>query len=125
MEYEFRHDTITGNATANFSYEHQGMGPWLEVEIGQNSQKLMQLLLAIEQIISREQQEIVITGQEYSVTISLSDVVVNANASLNEMNSVPEQLTSDELNFDENCTASCGIDDFRELLLSWADFIKK
>lgn len=125
MEYEFRYDTITGNATANFSYEHQGIGPWLEVEIGQNSQKLAQVLLAIQQIISREQQEIAITGHEYSVTISLNDVVVNANASLNEDDEVPEQLISDELNADESSKASCGIDDFHELLLSWADFIKK
>ena len=124
MEYEFRHDNITGSACAIFSYEHQAFGPWLEVEVGQSEVKLAQILKAIEQVISRIEQEVVITGQEYSVTLSLSDVVINANASINSSNEVPEHLASDELNIDECSCASCGIEDFQALLLSWAGFIK-
>ncbi|GHE91739.1 YacL family protein [Thalassotalea profundi] len=125
MEYEFRRDIITGNASAQFSYEHQAVGPWLEVEIGQDEKKLAQISQAVERVISRKEQEIVFTGQEYSVTISHSDVIINANASMSSIDEVPEHLVSDELNIDENSRASCGLDDFYTLLLSWADFIKK
>lgn len=124
MEYEFRRDIITGNASAQFSYEHQAFGPWLEVEVGQSEVTLAQLLQKIELVVSKKEQELVLIGKEYSVTISLNDVVINANASMNDLNEVPENLSSDELNMDENTSASCGIDDFRTLLLSWADFIK-
>ncbi|GAA5139958.1 YacL family protein [Thalassotalea piscium] len=124
MEYEFRHDTVTGNATATFSYEHQVLGPWLEVEVGQSIKQLSKVLQGIDQVLSAEQQEVLLIGQEYTLVITKNDVEVSANSLMDTTNEVPE-LASDELNIDESSTASCGIDDFRTLLMSWAQFIKK
>ena len=122
MEYEFIQDVITGNAIARFSLEHEIMGPWIEVELGHDSTKLTQLLMAIDHIEKGQQNEIIITGHEYSVLISQRDVEINANASLNGQDLLPEMLTSEHIHFDQNEGAACGLDDFRELLLSWAKF---
>ena len=122
MEYEFIHDAITGKAKARFSLEHEVLGPWIEVELGNDSNKLKQLLTAIDQVEKGKQGEVLVTGHEYSVTFSEGDVAVQTNASLNGAEPLPEMLTTDHINFDQNESAECGLDDFRSLLLSWAKF---
>ncbi|MBL4899965.1 MAG: YacL family protein [Colwellia sp.] len=122
MEYEFIHDAITGEAKARFSFEHEVVGPWIEVELGHDSAKLAQLLTAIDSVEKGKQSEVLITGHEYSVVISQDDVEINTNARLNGVDPLPEMLTNDHIHYDENEGAACGIEDFRALLLSWSKF---
>lgn len=122
MEYEFIHDAITGEAKARFSLEHEVVGPWIEVELGNDATKLTQLLTAIDSIEKGQQNEVVIIGHEYSVAISRDDVEIQTNASLNGAEPLSEMLTTDHIHYDESEYASCGIDDFRALLLSWSRF---
>jgi uncharacterized protein YacL (UPF0231 family) len=122
MEYEFIHDAITGNAKARFSLEHEVIGPWIEVELGHDTMKLTQLLTAIDSVEKGHQSEVVITGHEYSVAISQSDVEILTNASFNGAEPLSEMLTTEHIHFDQNECAACGLDDFRELLLSWSRF---
>ena len=122
MEYEFIHDTTTGEARARFSLEHEVMGPWIEVELGHDSDKLTQLLTAIDKVEKGESKEIAITGSEYSITLNRDDIEIQTNASLNGSEPLPEMLTDEHINLDQNEIAGCGIDDFRLLLLSWAKF---
>ncbi|GHF79748.1 YacL family protein [Thalassotalea marina] len=121
MEYEFIHDGITGSARAQFSLEHQLMGPWLETEIGQDVEKLSNVLKALD-AAEHQQQEFQLVGKEYTLTINHEDVCVNMNVMLNGEMVMPDELTSDALSFDYTEGASCGVDDFRELLRSWANF---
>lgn len=122
MEYEFIHDATTGEARARFSLEHEVIGPWIEVELGHDRDKLTQLLTAIDQVEKGESTEILITGSEYSVTLSRDDIEIQTNASLNGSEPLAEMLTDEHINLDQNEIAGCGIDDFRVLLLSWAKF---
>jgi len=122
MEYEFIHDAITGEARARFSLEHEVIGPWIEVELGRNRDKLTQLLTAIDQVEKGQSTEILITGSEYSVTLNRDDIEIQTNASLNGSEPLAEMLTDEHINLDQNEIAGCGIDDFRLLLLSWAKF---
>ena len=122
MEYEFLHDAITGEAKARFSLEHEVIGPWIEVELGRDSNKLTSLLTAIDQVEKGQKGEVVIAGFEYSVAISKTDVEIQPNASLNGAEPLSEMLTSEHINIDQNEVAACGLDDFRTLLLSWAKF---
>ena len=122
MEYEFIHDAITGEARARFSIEHEVVGPWLEVELGHDSDKLKQLLVAIDDVEKGHQKEVIITGHEYSVAISDGDVEIQTNAGLNGAEPLSQMLTDDHIHFDQNENAACGIDDFRQLLLSWSKF---
>ncbi|MCO4799632.1 MAG: YacL family protein [Colwelliaceae bacterium] len=123
MEYEFIHDAVTGSAKAKFSLEHQVIGPWLEIEVGQSTEKLSLILNAINQIESGKSQEKTIAGHEYSLVLSYGDVNIQANA-FNGDAILPEGLAEDGINFDSHDSSSCGMDDFRTLLLSWAKFTK-
>jgi hypothetical protein len=122
MEYEFIHDAITGEAKARFSLEHEVIGPWIETEVGNSSDKLAHLLAVIDQVETGASQEILITGHEYSVAINNEDIAVQTNASLNGSEPLPDMLTTEHINLDQNEVAGCGLDDFRQLLLSWAKF---
>ena len=122
MEYEFIHDAITGDAKARFSLEHEVVGPWIEVELGHDANKLTQLLTAIDNVEKGHKSEVLITGHEYSVAISKSDVEFHTNASMNGAEPLSEMLTADHIHFDESESAACGLDDFRTLLLSWSRF---
>lgn len=122
MEYEFIHDATTGEAKARFSLEHEVVGPWIEVELGHESAKFTALLTAIDSVEKGHESDVVITGHEYTVTISRDDVEIQTNASFNGAEPLSEMLTADHIHYDENEYASCGIDDFRELLISWSRF---
>lgn len=124
MEYEFIHDVTTGKAIAQFSFEHQAIGPWLEIEIGQSTEKLTEVLSAIDDIESGSANEILITGHEYSLIVNSQDVHVKANASFEKDEKMIEQLEEESLSLDSQGTASCGVVDFRALILSWAKFTK-
>jgi len=125
MEYEFIQDPITGSAKAKFSMEHEVIGPWLEVEVGHNTEKLTELLTAISKLNAHKNRDLLVTGHEYSVVFNADDVTIQTNASLNGIQSLPDALVAEELDFDQNNIASCGIEDFKELLHSWATFIKR
>ena len=123
MEYEFINDPITGSAKANFSLEHEVMGPWLEVEVGGNTEKLTALLTAISDVGKGTHQDVFITGHEYSIEISNSDVVIKNNAGMNGTASeLPIELAEEFENYDQNSESSCGLEDFKTLLMSWARF---
>jgi len=125
MEYQYANDPITGHAKATFSLEHEILGPWLEVEVGNDNERLSNLLVAIDDVEHMRETEVVIIGCEYTANISREDVVIQANTSLNGAESpIPEELMDDVDNIDAGFAASCGTDDFRQILLSWAKFIK-
>ena len=127
MEYEFVHDAITGEARALFSLEHQVIGPWMEVELGNNVDKLTELLSAIDKVEKGQCSEVTITGSEYSITINRDDISIHTNVSMNgSLNGngegLPEMLTDEHIHLDQNEIAGCGLEDFRLLLLSWGKF---
>ncbi len=45
MEYQFIDDPLTGSAIAKFSLDHEVIGPWLEVEVGTDTDKLSKFCL--------------------------------------------------------------------------------
>jgi hypothetical protein len=127
MEYEFVHDPITGEARALFSLDHEVIGPWIEVELGHDADKMKQLLTVIDNIENDSNQEVSITGSEYSITLTCNDISIQTNASINDNVStsngnLPEMLTDEHINLDQYEQAACGLEDFRALLLSWKQF---
>jgi uncharacterized protein YacL (UPF0231 family) len=125
MEYQFINDPITGGAMAKFSLEHEVIGPWLEVEVGADPVKLANLLSAIADIEQEKKLEITITGSEYTVILNRGDVTVQTNASMDGAELLPEDLMEEDIDFDQHDSSSCGREDFREILLSWAKFLNK
>ena len=125
MEYQFIDDPITGAAMAKFSLDHEVIGPWLEVEVGTDVVKLEQLLSAMVEIEQEKQSEITIIGSEYSVVFNRGDVTVQTNASIDGIEVLPDALVEENIDFDQQDSSSCGQEDFREILLSWAKFVGK
>lgn len=124
MEYEFIYDPMSGGSKAKFSFEHEVFGPWLEVEVASQSEKITELLGIISTVSDEPSQEIFITGCEYSVLVTHSDVTVKSNSAFNSTGIMPDSLVDDDLNFDVQGEGECGLEDFKELLLSWAKFNK-
>lgn len=124
MEYQYQLDPVTGSSKAIFSFEHQIVGPWLEVEVGNDIEKIKALLNAIDDVESGKETEVQLIGSEYTVTLSTHDAEIETNSSMNGVESLPEQLADDALDFDALNKSACGISDFREMLLSWSRFIK-
>jgi hypothetical protein len=122
MEYEFIHDSSTGIAKAKFSFEHQVLGPWLEVEIGEDINKLTNVLTALMDVKSRKSQDVIIIGCEYSLRLSADDIYIQPNAVLNSEQTLPVELDDDQLDFDDLVSTCCGSEDFAMLLMSWAKF---
>ncbi|MGB2739061.1 MAG: YacL family protein [Cognaticolwellia sp.] len=125
MEYQFIDDPITGAAIAKFSLEHEVIGPWLEVEVGTDPAKLTQLLSAMTEIEQEKKSEITIIGNEYTVVFNRGDVTVQTNASMDGVEILPDSLIEEDIDFDQQDSSSCGQEDFREILLSWAKFVRK
>lgn len=123
MEYQFRSDPATGLKKALFSFEHEIFGPWLEVEVGGDANKLTAVLKAIDDIQHHRQQEITLTGSEYTLQIDSQDVFVKANASLNGSAGLSEELTEQGLGVADGDVAMCGLEDFRDIILAWSRFI--
>lgn len=124
MEYEFINDSLTGLSTARFSMEHEIMGPWLEVEIGKNLAKITTLLEAVADNKAREQQDILITGAEYTLILSQDSVHILSNSSFNDDTEELNNELEEGLMTDYDSSAECGIEDFQELLIKWSNFIK-
>lgn len=127
MEYEFVNDAITGEARALFSLEHEVIGPWMEVEVGRDINKITELLTAVDNIEKGKASEVLIEGSEYSITLSKEEVAIQTNLSMNgSLNGggegLAEMLTEEHIHLDLKEMASCGLEDFRTLLLSWGKF---
>jgi uncharacterized protein YacL (UPF0231 family) len=122
MEYEFIHDSFTGLATARFSMEHEIMGPWLDVEVGNNIGKLNALLNVVANVKERKQKDITMNGVEYTLIFSEDSVQIISNADFEHINSERIEL-EDGLNTDHDSSAECGIEDFQEFLVKWITFI--
>lgn len=124
MEYEFIHDGLTGKAKAVFSFEHQVMGPWLEVEVSNSTEAVTNILTAIDDIEKNDKQEVNIAGKEYNVVLTRDDVSIAPNSMANGASELPEALLQEGVDFDDQMYANCGLEDFRELLMAWAHFTK-
>ena len=125
MEYQYQLDPATGNTRAIFSFEHEIFGPWLEVEVGHDIDKLKTVLSAIDEVSHDKTKEIMISGSEYTVIIDELDVAVKTNRSLDGTEVVPDNLAEQGLALENNHEAMCGLEDFRTLLLSWSKFVTK
>lgn len=124
MEYQYQLDSTTGGFKALFSYEHQVFGPWLETEVSNNQQKLIEVLTAIDDVSSLKQHEVIITGREYTLIIDQQDVSIRVNSGMDGDDSEEAELSEQDLSFADSGVAMCGLEDFRQLILSWSNFVK-
>ncbi len=99
----------------------------MEVELGNNVNKLKELLTAIDNVETGHSSEVLIIGSEYSITLNRDDISIQTNVSMNGFlnhsdEGLPAMLVDEHIHLDQNEIAGCGLDDFRLLLLSWGKF---
>ncbi|MGI9273960.1 MAG: YacL family protein [Endozoicomonas sp.] len=125
MEYEFRRD-ITGHFTALFSMGHEAFGAWLTEEVGCRSNMLAELYRAVSELQGRQRWEYVVEGELYTLRLSRSRAEVRSSTLSEDIDlhdARPEELEGMSY-YDDESMASCGLDDFKTMLLAWEQFIR-
>ena len=119
MDYKFHRD-LYGNYQAKFSMGHEALGLWLTEELGVNKELLTTLLKTVDQLQNQQRWEHYQAGNEFMLSMTSEGIEVRA-AILDDLRDIaPEELN----HYDEESQASCGLEDFRQLLEAWCEFIK-
>ena len=119
MDYDFTHD-IYGAFRAEFSMGHEALGYWLTYELRSRQTVISELLTIISELQNRQRMDYLMEGSEYNLLLSRDEAVVRAHALDSDFE---EEQPDDNLVFyDQESTASCGLDDFIEILEGWQQF---
>ena len=119
MDYEFRRN-LYGRYQAEFSMGHEALGLWLTEELATDQAMISILLNKLEKLQTQQCWHHHQPGREFMLTMNQDGIEVRA-ALLDDMaDEAPDDLT----HYDQESQACCGLDDFRQLLESWAEFIK-
>jgi len=118
MDYEFRRN-LNGRYQAEFSMGHEALGLWLTEEVGTDQAMMARLLTKVGQLQTQQRWEYLQTGREFMLTMNQDGIEVRA-ALLDDMaGEAPDDLN----HYDQESQAHCGLDDFRQLLEAWSEFI--
>ena len=96
---------------------HGAFGLWRSEELATDRQRLDALLEKVVQLQQQGYGEYRQAGREFDLTLSPDGVEVRA-ARLDEEEEISEGLS----HYDQESQASCGLDDFRQLLEAWRVF---
>lgn len=121
MEFEFRKDFITGQATVQTEMNHEAFATWLEME-GQCSDWVESLIKNIEVLQNRKLIEYKLAGSEFSLLLTNAEAqVINHRLLEVEMD---EDLDDDLSFYNAEIEACCGLEDFKRMIESWLEFIR-
>ncbi len=119
MDYDFTHD-IYGAFRTEFSMGHEAIGYWLTYELRSRQAVIQQLLTIISELRQHQRMDYLMEGSEYNLLLNRDEAIVRAHALDSEYE---EEQPEDNLVFyDQESTASCGLDDFIEILEGWQQF---
>jgi len=121
MEFEFRKDFISDHATVKLSMDHEAFATWLEQE-GQSVEWIEALLDTIGLLQQRTIMERQVVGSEFSLLINQDEAQVINHSLLN--NQDESDLQGDLQFYDLEIQASCGLEDFLNLIESWLAFVQ-
>ena len=120
MEFEFIRNTLMGEYYVKSSMGHEIVGRWLQEEIGKDWQKIEQVEKLLEQVRQAPQLEHTLVGSEISLNAQGDEIIVQENV----LGHGQEMDEGSEFDFyDSESTASCGIDDFEDLIEQWKTFL--
>ncbi len=120
MEYEFRRNTLTGTVLATFSMDHEALGFWFAEELGEDTDKYVEICQVIAQLQSRRLPQWRWIGKALSLELDGEQARVFAN----------ELENGEEVEFEESMSlydgeseAFCGLEDFYDALVKWRKFL--
>jgi uncharacterized protein YacL (UPF0231 family) len=121
MEFQFRKNTLSGEYAIKCSMGHEVVGRWLEEEVLNDKALISRLLTAVETMKAGQASELNFQGREISVCLLHDEVIVRENRL--EEHDEEALIDSEFALYTSESTASCGLEDFEELLRSWLAFI--
>jgi uncharacterized protein YacL (UPF0231 family) len=120
MEFEFRKDFITGLATVQTEMDHEAVATWLEME-GQSISWVEALIVNIIAVQNRKVLEYKLAGSEFDLLLTNAEAHV-INHRLMEIDE--DESLGDDLSFyNAEIEACCGLEDFKNVIESWLEFI--
>lgn len=126
MEFEFRKDFITGKATVQLSMEQHAFAVWLEQE-GQLITWVDNLILKVNSLQIGDELEFKVMGSEFVLFLTRDEALVTHHRLFdNEDDQYQDELLMNEEDlsfYNLEIEASCGLEDFLNLIESWREFI--
>lgn len=107
---------------ARLSMDHEAFGNWLTDELSNDSARLQEILTVVREIEQGERTEFEWKGHDFLLHLDRDDAEVVALELL--QNHSLEELAEEDMDFyDAESRAICGLEDFRDLLIEWRDFL--
>ena len=125
MEFEFRRD-VTGELQAHFSMGCEAIAAWLTEEVGRRVTVLPEIFKAIDQLQAGERWEYLHEGVEFNLRLGRNEAEVcdsRIDFGADDMAEGDAGMAEDLDFYDEEQRACCGLDDFRDMLIEWQDFV--
>ena len=119
MDYEFSCDECQ-QPVARFSLGHEALGRWFSEELCSSQHRIEELLGIIQQFEVSRCGNHQILGPEFQLVINHDQVEVIALALSFDPD---EELPEDTSLYNDESYAECGLQDFKQALLSWQAFI--
>lgn len=119
MNYQFIRN-LTGQPEALFEMGNEAFSRWFSEELGQNQLRLSTLFDAINKLEQRQIKQFVLPGNEFCLSMDQEEVELRAN--LLEIDG-PDELPEGTELYDQESMAGCGLEDFKQVLYSWSDFV--
>lgn len=121
MDYQFIRNE-NAQPVAEFSMGAEAMARWFNEELGCDKNKITQLLDIISQLQRKQITTYLLKGTEYQLHLDTEEAEVLSKWLSNE---APEDLPEGTELYDQESIAGCGLEDFKQVLESWQDFINE
>lgn len=142
VEYSFKRDDLD-QPIAQLNMEAEAFGHWLSIEMTPRHQyQLDRLREAVAQLLAGQRSDYQLQGMEFSLQLNRDQVLVQANTVAQRMRSFDDcylnQSDYADIDLDDHyvdsddeelsdasagLVASCGLEDFRQLISAWSEFI--
>jgi uncharacterized protein YacL (UPF0231 family) len=118
MDYKFVRD-VTGTPFAECDAEASVFGDWLNNEIGSKPEAVAAVLQVIEQLQSGQLNAHKLKGRDYTLILDADEAELHSHLGYwDEDAELPEGTE-----LDQQTATGCGLQDLKELLLDWHEFI--
>lgn len=119
MDYRFMRE-ISGKPIAQCEDEASSFGDWLTNEIGDDKSATAALLDAIEKLQSSQLATHKLKGHDHTLVLDQDEAMLHNHLGYwDEDQALPEGTE-----LDQQDAMGCGLQDLKELLISWAEYIE-
>jgi uncharacterized protein YacL (UPF0231 family) len=118
MDYKFVRD-VTGAPLAECDEEARIFGDWINNEVGHTPEAVSAILMIIEQLQTGQISTHKIKGHDYTLILDSDEAELHSHLGYwDEDAELPEGTE-----LDQQTAIGCGLEDLKELLLDWHEFI--